>query len=117
MQDEEKLKFAGEITEAIKNLQQTLINFINDLDTNEKTTNALKQALNHWKEKRQLVNNKGIGIILKPIFEVITFSLTGDEKRDVGQKIYRTIPEGQTCTKKDLEFLKELGIRWENQDT
>ncbi|MDO8600334.1 MAG: hypothetical protein Q7R73_01785 [bacterium] len=115
MQDEEKLRFAGEITATIKNLQQALINFINDLGTNEETTNALRQALDHWEEKRQLVNSKGIGIILKPIFEVITFSLTGDEKRDVGQKTQNKSIEGM-FTEKDLKFLKELGIRWENKD-
>ena len=88
MSPEDKTKvdrIAREFDNSIKETQKSISQILNGVDPPEN----FQKIFEKWKEKRQLINNLGTGILVSfSNVRIVSFPLKGDLEKDLGQKIF-----------------------------
>ncbi len=104
-QDLEKL--GAKIQKDLKQLNDAFRSVVNGTEPIE----AFAEAIEDWKEKRQKYNDRNIGIIIGvETFKIITFPISGDAVKDLGQYNSKKNVDN-TDFKNDKDFLKKLKIK------
>ena len=81
--EREHLEFRAEqLKESIEKMRMAFFDVVNGL----KPINEFEKAIKEWEEKRQIFNNKNIGMFLLVMqFAIKDFKITGDPAKDMGQ--------------------------------
>ncbi len=109
MTDREKEEFFQKVKQLFADMRNAIIDVVNEVPNSPFN---LPDLIRQWKEQRQILNNKNIGIIIsfeKP--NLVIFSLFNDEQRDVGQKNLCETSRDQTLTEEDKDFLKQIRVQ------
>lgn len=109
MTEHEKEEFIQGVKQLVADMRNAVIDVINGIPDSRFN---LQDLIGRWKEHRQVLNDKNIGIIIsfeKP--DLVMFPLFNDEKRDIGQKNLSEMSKDQTLTQEDKDFLKQIGLQ------
>lgn len=113
MGPEDKMEIARIISEfdnALKDFQEQLTFIINGLSS----PSEFPQILKNWEEKRQILNNLGIGILIYfGQIKLETFLLRGNLTSDLGQKKLdsQTFLSPGQINKLDKKFLGSIHVQ------
>ena len=106
MSPEELKKLGAQIRKDLESLNTAFRSVVNGVGSIEE----LAEVIEKWQEKRQIYNDRNIGILVGiETFKIITFQLSGKPEKDFGQFSERKNVDN-TDFINDEDFLKKLYI-------
>lgn len=106
----EIVRIVSELNTSINDIQKSIAEVLNGTAPPEN----FQKIIEEWKEKRQLINNLGIGIIISlSQARLIIFPLKGDSEKDLGQKRFDdpVSLSSEQIIKLDKKFLDLIRVR------